>query len=382
MAAGLGDEATRQAALEALPQVCRTGTHLFQFATFVEGFRGWGRSLRRAVGRWYAAQPVGRARLPGGQVPPARGRDAPRPAPPGAPGARGSSAGNPRLDVSDEHARLFEWIVRGGETGRPAAPGRGLRPRAGGGDAGGEAAALIREYRLPREALQTGAPDLAGGLGGAARRHADDGADPQPGDDDAGRRARAGLGRHGEGGRAARRRASASAGRACTRSRCSRRSARTRPAAVCAAAASGARCATIVDALDAAFYAAFGNVEPTGKRLLLALDVSGSMASARRRRAGPDAARRVGGAGAGDGRDASRDYEIVGFFAGERGCEAAVARASAGYGEHGLTPLAISPRQRLDDVVKTVVGPAVRRHRLRAADALRAGARSGRSTRS
>src|SRR5207247_3440999 len=33
----------------------------------------------------------------------------------------------------------------------------------------------------------------------------------------------------------------------------------------------------IVDALDAAFYTAFGNVEPAGKRLLLALDVSGSM---------------------------------------------------------------------------------------------------------
>ena len=33
----------------------------------------------------------------------------------------------------------------------------------------------------------------------------------------------------------------------------------------------------IVDALDAAFYAAFAGVEPTGTRLLLALDVSGSM---------------------------------------------------------------------------------------------------------
>ena len=58
LAAGLGDDATRKAALDALPQVARTGTHLFQFASFVEGFRGWGRSLRRAVGRWYAAQPV------------------------------------------------------------------------------------------------------------------------------------------------------------------------------------------------------------------------------------------------------------------------------------------------------------------------------------
>ena len=47
----------------------------------------------------------------------------------------------------------------------------------------------------------------------------------------------------------------------------------------------------IVDALDAAFYAAFGNVEPAGKRLLLALDVSGSMAGGiGRRRPGPDAA--------------------------------------------------------------------------------------------
>ena len=54
MAAGLGDEATRRAALAALPDVCRTGTHLFQFASFVEGFRGWGRALRRAVGAWYA----------------------------------------------------------------------------------------------------------------------------------------------------------------------------------------------------------------------------------------------------------------------------------------------------------------------------------------
>ena len=45
-------------ALDALPQVARTGTHLFQFASFVEGFRGWGRSLRGAVGRWYAARSI------------------------------------------------------------------------------------------------------------------------------------------------------------------------------------------------------------------------------------------------------------------------------------------------------------------------------------
>jgi 60 kDa SS-A/Ro ribonucleoprotein len=35
----------------------------------------------------------------------------------------------------------------------------------------------------------------------------------------------------------------------------------------------------VVDALDDAFYISFGNVEPTGKRIVLALDVSGSMGS-------------------------------------------------------------------------------------------------------
>src|SRR5213079_1870205 len=35
----------------------------------------------------------------------------------------------------------------------------------------------------------------------------------------------------------------------------------------------------IVDALDAAFYATFSNVEPCRKPVLLALDVSGSMAA-------------------------------------------------------------------------------------------------------
>ena len=89
MAAGLGDEPTRQAALAALPDVCRTGTHLFHFATFVEEFRGWGRALRRAVGALVRAPHPGRARAPGGQVPPARRRLAPRPAPPRSPGRGG-----------------------------------------------------------------------------------------------------------------------------------------------------------------------------------------------------------------------------------------------------------------------------------------------------
>ena len=58
IAAAADDVHTRRAALDALAQVARTGTHLFAFASFIEGFRGWGRSLRRAVARWYAERPL------------------------------------------------------------------------------------------------------------------------------------------------------------------------------------------------------------------------------------------------------------------------------------------------------------------------------------
>jgi hypothetical protein len=46
-------------------------------------------------------------------------------------------------------------------------------------------------------------------------------------------------------------------------------------------------------------------------------------------------------------------YEVVGFFAGKGGFKKKGRSVWAGYTD-GLTPLAIGPRQRLDDVVKTV----------------------------
>lgn len=47
---------TRKLAYEAIPAVCRTGTHLFEFCQYVNTMRGWGRSLRRAVGNWYLSK--------------------------------------------------------------------------------------------------------------------------------------------------------------------------------------------------------------------------------------------------------------------------------------------------------------------------------------
>lgn len=50
--------ATRQLALDALPSVCRTGTHLFEFVGYVNSLRGWGRNLKRGVAKWYTEQPL------------------------------------------------------------------------------------------------------------------------------------------------------------------------------------------------------------------------------------------------------------------------------------------------------------------------------------
>ena len=216
--------------------------------------------------------------------------------------ARRVGAGNPTLDVSDEHARLFEWIVRGGETdGLPrlvegfvraqeaATPARGGRARP----------------RVPPAArgAPAGAPDLARGLGGAARRHADDGADPQPGDDDARRRARAGLGRHGEGGRAAGRRGAHPPARvhpiavlAALRTYAAGRGA-PRPRRVEPGARDRGRARRRV--LHGVRQRRAGGQAAAARPRRVGLDD----VRLRRRRAGPDAARRVGGARAGDGGD-------------------------------------------------------------------------------
>lgn len=58
-----GEELAKIAAVEALPEVCRIGTHLFHFCDYASALRGWGHSLRRAVARWYTGQPYERLAL-------------------------------------------------------------------------------------------------------------------------------------------------------------------------------------------------------------------------------------------------------------------------------------------------------------------------------
>ena len=53
MVASFGDNMSKGYALSKLDQVARTATHLFQFVEDANKMRGWGRGLRRAVGKWY-----------------------------------------------------------------------------------------------------------------------------------------------------------------------------------------------------------------------------------------------------------------------------------------------------------------------------------------
>jgi 60 kDa SS-A/Ro ribonucleoprotein len=350
MAAGAADEQARKAALEALPRVARTGTHLFQFAKFVEGFRGWGRSLRRAVGAWYASKPIDALAYQAVKYRQRDGvthRDLLRLAHP----AGSIGAGNPTQPVSAEHARLFEWIVRGGRTeGLPRLIEGYVRAQEA--DTPARSAELVREHGLPREALKsehlaspevwealledmpmtalvrnlatmTRAGVLEAGSSGTAR------AVDQLGDADRIRRARV----------------HPIAFLSALRTYAAGRGARGRH--------EWTPVREIVDALDAAFYTAFDSVEPAGTRMLLALDVSGSMEYGF-----------VAGIPGLSPRDASAAlalvtaateplYEIVGFYTGRSGWKAG-RRRQWYLGTDGLTPLAISPRQRLDDAVKTV----------------------------
>jgi 60 kDa SS-A/Ro ribonucleoprotein len=111
----------------------------------------------------------------------------------------------------------------------------------------------------------------------------------------------------------------------------------------------------VVDALDEAFYLAFDGVEPTGKRVLLALDVSGSMQGGFIGGA-PGVTPMIGAAAmAMVTARTERDWHAVAFSSGASGEWAPKGARPKRYGlGSALVPLAISPRQRLDDIVETM----------------------------
>ena len=358
MAAGLGDPATRALALEALPRVCRIGTHLFHFAQAVEGFRRWGRGLRRAIQRWYS-QPVDQLAY---QAVKYRQRD-------GWTHADLLSLAHV-VPPSAAHQDLFNWINGSTEiprTERTTKKGVRLRPyrswlaetprpahplvaafQMAQTASEKEVCRLIREVDLPREAIPPERLNsrevwqallekmpMTAMIRSLAKMTAVGILDPLgPG-----------------------------AAHVCAElANVERlRRARVHPIAVLAASCvyrqgHGERgkltwtpTVSILDRLDAAFYAAFSNVTPTGKRLMLALDVSGSMASGTI--AGiPGLTPRVASAALALVTAAVEpNHLIVCFAAGQS------RSMHHGYNT-GIAPCPISPRQRLEDAVKVVSG--------------------------
>lgn len=342
LAASVEDEATRRAALGALRQVCRTGTHLFQFAGAVNAMRGWGRALRRAVADWYLDRPVDSLAYQAVKYRQREGwthRDLLRLA-------------HPKAGEGDEaRGVLFDWIC-GREVDPSLLPAIVQAAEQVKGLETAEAVAdLVRDAGLPREAVPTEwmgelavwdamladmpmtamirtlnrmtAVGLIAPMSDAARYVAS-----RISDSGALEKARihplALLVTH----------ATYAAGRGM------RGSLKWEPVRA------------VVDALDEAFYKAFEVVEPSGKRILQALDVSGSMMA---QIAGTSlSAREASAAMALVTLATEPEVHTVGFTsAGANSWNGPESSRFPGW-SNGISTLPISPKQRLSDVVNTV----------------------------
>lgn len=350
MASAADDEATRQAALAALPKVARIGTHLFHFAAFVDGMRGWGRALKRAVANWYLEMPLDRL---ANQAIKYQARD-------GWSHRDMLRLGHPKTSDAQRDA-VFRWMAGGMGAVEGADYVRGsavledevrliradasalLHPQilafeqAKRATTTKEIIKLIQDADLPREAIPTQFLNdakvweaLLQNMPLAAMIR------------NLGKMSSVGL------------LTSMSDASKLVRAKLSDadviRKARLHPMAILSAfltygqgrGVKGSNTwtpvANVVDALDQAFYGSFKNVVPTGKNTMLALDVSASMTW---ENCGgiPGLTPRVGSAAmALITANVENSYEFVAFTSGA----------------NGLSTLKVTPRQRLDDVVKTI----------------------------
>jgi 60 kDa SS-A/Ro ribonucleoprotein len=333
LAAAADDADTRKLALAALPKVCRIGTHLFQFAEAIERLRGWGRGLRRSVGDWYAGQ---EAKALAYQLIKYRQRE-----------------GWTHTDVlrlahptpeNEAKGALYKWLTHRDDAAWALADEQpqdeALRlvwafEQAQKATTRDEIVRLIALYDLPRETLPTqwlteaavwdallvkmpmtamirnlgvmAKVGLLTPMSGAARTVIN-----KLGNADLLRKARVHP------------LALLMAQRTYASGRGMRGSGKWEPTP------------KVIDALNEAFYLAFGNVTPANKRMLLALDVSGSMSMGMI--AGTPLTPRDGSAAmALVTARTEPEHHIVGF-------------------QDKLLPLKLSPKMRLDDVLKATSG--------------------------
>lgn len=322
MCSGLGNDETKKAAFAALPKVARIGTHLFHFVAYVEQFRGWGRGLTNAVKNWYDSKPLEKLAY---DVIKYQSRD-------GWSHRDLLRLAHPRTEDSARNT-LYKWIVnteitdglheivRAFESAKKAQTAK-------------EIISLVHKHNLPWECIPTQYLNNVGVWEALLEKM------PMT----AMIRNLATMTRIGL-------IAPMSSAVVKIESALSNqdviKKARVHPIALLAALKTYQQghgkhekntwnpVSQIVDALDGAFYLAFQNIEPTGKRWLLALDVSGSMGNGSI--AGiPGLTPRVASAALALVTAATeKNYHIMGFST-------------------DFVPLAISPRQRLNDAVKKI----------------------------
>jgi 60 kDa SS-A/Ro ribonucleoprotein len=337
MAAAADNPKVRRAALDALPKVCRIGTHLFQFAEYVETFRGWGRGLRDAVGNWYLKQPVDKLAMNVVKYQQREGwsnRDLLRLSHPKAEGIQNAilkfaSRKEGKLDVETGHPFIdaYQEVQRATDVK--------------------DVVRLIRDANLPREAIPTEFLNEVKVWEALLERMPMTAMIRNLGK-------MTSLGLIGPMSDGAKNVVSKLSDQEALHK------ARIHPMAVLIASriyanGGGFRgkltwnpVSNVVDALDSAFYDSFPNVEPTGKNFLLGVDCSGSMSSSV---LGVEflSARDVAAAMALVIANVEPWNEIVGFTSGHGfkvGSDVRWGRGS------GISPIGITPKMRLDTVIQ------------------------------
>ena len=353
-----GDAPAKTHAFANLSKVCRIGTHLFHFAEYVNAMRGWGRGLRSAVGHWYVdrgADDLAHQAVKYQQRDGWSHSDLLRLAHPKAPSA--------------QHDAVFRWMLSGADSLGEREVKRKVRgeDRVAKYGAVGElpkfieafervksttnvieVVKLIDEFDLPREAIPTQWLNEAVVWEALLERM------PMTA-------MIRNLGKMTSLGLLA---PFSDAKRLIVRKlrdETALKRARIHPLTILVAlkiyaqghgdkgALKWSPVSAIVDALDAAFYATFSNVEPCGKPMLLALDVSGSMAGSMI--AGSCiSAREASAAMALITAATEPEHEIIAFSAPPRGGYGGM----HGGGEPGITRVNISPRMRLAEVIQRI----------------------------
>jgi len=321
MASVLGNDATRSAAYRAIPDVCRTGTTLFMLAKYRKQFGGSSRGWRNAVGRWYLGKNADDLAY---QVIKYRQREG---------WTHRDLLRKVRPNPTDTHDARLRTVLRwaaGHEVDVSGVPF--LEGYVKANEPGANVAKAVADYGLPWEALPDEALGRTDVWNALLDRHMPLGALVRQ----LPRLTRLGLLPQ-MGGRTADVVAQITDGDRLRKSRI-------HPMRILLAhktyeqghSEQGSSTWTptrqVIDALDSAFYAAYGNVKPTGKRTLLALDVSGSMGMFS---VGPITCREASAAIALVTANVEPNCAIVGY-------------------SNTLVELDISPRQRLSDAVRKI----------------------------